>query len=189
MRGKSRGVKTILLLGTALVAGCASNPARTSVAVPLEIPEPPPRVALDPIPAIDVPQTERLPAVPATAPSVRSNTPPAPSATAASSSPAPPTPPAAAAPVEPPRATPPAELRPAGPAGRTPSVTQVQDSLARTKKKLDAIDRRRLNAGKRADYDSARRFLGQAEAAVKGNNLMLAESSVEKAETLADGLR
>jgi hypothetical protein len=54
---------------------------------------------------------------------------------------------------------------------------------------LDTIDRRRLNTGKRSDHDSARRFLSQAEAAVKDNNLLLAESSVEKAETLANGLR
>ena len=59
----------------------------------------------------------------------------------------------------------------------------------RTKQKLDLIQRHQLNAGKRADYDSARRFLSQAETAVKENNLLLAESSVEKAETLADGLK
>jgi hypothetical protein len=65
----------------------------------------------------------------------------------------------------------------------------VREVLTRTKQKLDSIDRRRLNAGRRADYDSARRFLAQAEAAVKVNNLMLADSSAEKAETLADGLK
>ena len=84
---------------------------------------------------------------------------------------------------------PPPELRPAGPAGRTPTAAQVRDRIGRTKQKLDQIDRGRLNAGKRADYDSARRFLSQAQAAVNDNNLLLAESSVEKAETLADGLR
>jgi hypothetical protein len=62
-------------------------------------------------------------------------------------------------------------------------------SLDRTRHKLDAIDRRRLNSGKRADYDSARRFLAQADTAVKANNLLLAQSSVEKAEALANGLR
>jgi hypothetical protein len=66
---------------------------------------------------------------------------------------------------------------------------QVRERLVRTKQKLDAIDRRRLSAGKRTDYDSARRFLSQANEAVKLNNLLLAESSVDKAETLADGLR
>ena len=66
-------------------------------------------------------------------------------------------------------------------------AAQVRERLVRTKQKLDSIDRRRLNAGKRADYDSARRFLSQANAAVEANNLLLAESSVDKAETLADG--
>jgi hypothetical protein len=65
----------------------------------------------------------------------------------------------------------------------------VRDRLARTKQKLDTIDRRRLNSGRQTDYDSAQRFLSQGEAAVNDNNLLLAESSVEKAETLADGLR
>jgi hypothetical protein len=65
----------------------------------------------------------------------------------------------------------------------------VRDRLVRTKQKLDTIDRRRLNAGQQTDYDSALRFLSQGEAAVNENNLLLAESSVEKAETLADGLR
>jgi hypothetical protein len=65
----------------------------------------------------------------------------------------------------------------------------VRDRLARARQKLDSIDRNRLNAGKRTDYDSARRFLSQAEEAVKENNLLLAESSVDKADTLADGLK
>jgi len=90
---------------------------------------------------------------------------------------------------EPPRTSPPPELRPAGAAGRTPTAAQVRDRVVRTKQKLDSIDRSRLNAGKRTDYDSARRFLSQAEDAVRENNLLLAESSVEKAETLADGLK
>jgi hypothetical protein len=85
--------------------------------------------------------------------------------------------------------TTPPELRPAASAGRTPTAAQVMESLNRTKQKLNAINPRQLNTGKRADYDSARRFLAQAEAAVKENNLMLAQSSAAKAETLADGLR
>ena len=90
---------------------------------------------------------------------------------------------------EPLRPTPAPELRPAGPAAQTTTAAQVSEVLRRTKQKLDAIDRRRLNAGKQADFDSARRFLEQAEGAVKANNLLLAQSSAEKAETLADGLR
>jgi hypothetical protein len=52
-----------------LVAGaCASSPARSSVTVPLEIPEPPPRIAMDPVPAVVAEETvvpERPPVTPA----------------------------------------------------------------------------------------------------------------------------
>lgn len=166
-------------------AACASSPARSSVKVPLEIPEPPPRVAMDPVPAVVVAEPV-VPDRPSVAPAARppALSPPSPASTAA----APPaaTPPAVT--VEPPRTTPPPELRPSLGAGR-PTPAQVRDRIARTKQKLDQLGRGKLNAGKRNDYDSARRFLTQAEAAVKDNNLLLAESSVEKAETLADGLR
>ena len=165
------------------------TPARSSVTVPLEIPEPPPRVAMDPVPAV-IAETPAPPEQPAATPVSR---------------PARPAPPSdrgcrqlrrrqrsrrRSLPRRSPRARrPPPELRAAGTAGRTPTAAQVRDRLVRAKQKLDSIDRPRLNAGKRTDYDSARRFLSQAEAAVKENNLLLAESSVEKAETLADGLQ
>jgi hypothetical protein len=180
--------RAIVVASVVLISACASNPARSSVKVPLEIPEPPPRVAMDPVPAVIVetpPAPEKPPAAPASRPST---TPPAASTTGATSPPVAPTP-AVIPPSEPARPTPPPELRPAGPAGRTPTAAQVRDRVARTKQKLDQLDRSRLNAGKRADYDSARRFLSQAQAAVNDNNLLLAESSAEKAETLADGLR
>ena len=172
-------------MGVACAAACASNPARSSVTVPLEIPEPPPRVAMDPMPAVaEVPPPLEPEPPPATPAAAAPTTPRVPAASPA---------PAAAPPVaqtpEPVRPNPPPELRPAGPAGRTLTAAQVRERLVRTKQKLDSIDRRRLNAGKRADYDSARRFLSQANAAVEANNLLLAESSVDKAETLADGLR
>jgi hypothetical protein len=182
MRVRHGGVVAILAL---LISACASNPGRSAMNVPLEIPEPPARVAMDPVPAV-ITETPAPPERPAATPVSR------PAATPSSSPAAAVTPPAVqppTTPVEPPRTTPPPELRPGGPAGRTPTAAQVRDRLIRTRNKLNAIDRARLNAGKRTDYDSARRFLSQAEAAVKENNLLLAESSVEKAETLADGLK
>jgi hypothetical protein len=176
----------VILVSAALAAACASNPARTAANLPLEIPEPPPRVAMDPVPAVaEVPPPE----IPET------TTPVTPTATAplAPRVPAASTPAVAAGPpvaqTPEPARTPPPELRPAGPAGRTLTTAQVRERLVRTKQKLDSIDKRRLNAGKRADYDSAQRFLTQAHEAVTANNLLLAESSAEKAETLADGLR
>jgi hypothetical protein len=176
----------IVLIVAAGAAACASNPGKSAMAVPLEIPEPPPRVAPDPVAAIaEAPP----PQLPETTPPVTPAAAPPPPRVPAASRPDP----SATAPVaqtpEPARPNPPPELRPAGPAGRGLAAPQVRDRIARTKQKLDAIDRRRLSAGKRADYDSAQRFLRQANDAVAGNNLLMAESSVEKAETLADGLK
>jgi hypothetical protein len=175
------------VLATVFAAACSANPARTSAAVPLVIPEPPPRVAMDPVPSAE-PPAEAVP-VPASRPTASIPTTAPPRTAAAAPAPVPPATPATTQIIEPPRTPPPPDLLPAGPAGLTPTAGQVRDAMNRTKQKLDAIDRRRLNSGKRADYDSARRFLAQAEAAVKVNNLMLADSSAEKAETLADGLK
>ena len=171
-----------------LAMSCASSPARSSVTVPLEIPEPPPRVAMDPVPAV-IPATPVIPDRPSTAPVSRAGTQAQPAATATppAAAPAPPAP--AVVTAEPSRPTPPPELRAADSAGRKPTASLVKDRLVRTKQKLDSINARSLTAGRRTDYDSARRFLAQAEEAVNENNLLLAESSVEKAETLADGLR
>jgi hypothetical protein len=180
--------RMLVVIGvTIMVSGCATNPGRTSQNVPLQIPEPPPRAEMDPVAVVlETPPPPERPAAP---PPTRTPaaTPPAPAPTAAIVAPA-------AAPTvvqtpEPPRTSPPPELRPAGPAGRTPTAAQVRERIVRTNQKLNSINRRTLNAGKRADYDSATRFLETAEAAVTDNNLLLAESSVEKAETLADGLR
>jgi hypothetical protein len=183
MRMRDGGVVAIVAL---LLSACASNPARSAAAVPLEIPEPPPRVAMDPVPAVIAEAPAAPMERPAPTPVARPATPsPAPAATVNPPAAQPP----AAAPPEQPRTTPPPELRTGGAAGRTPTAAQVRDRLVRTRNKLNAIDRTGLNAGRRTDYDSALRFLSQADAAVKENNLLLAESSVEKAETLADGLK
>ena len=180
----------VVIFAGLLLASCTSNPARAAMTVPLEIPEPPPRVPPDPVPAV-LAGTPLTPDRPASAPVTRpSGTPPPVTTVAATPQPAPAPPQTpVVAPAEPPRTVPPPELRAAGSAGRTPTAAQVRDRLVRARQKLDAIDRGSLNAGQRTDHDSARRFLSQAEVAVKENNLLLAESSVEKAETLADGLR
>jgi hypothetical protein len=179
--------RAIVLGGALLVGACASNPARSSMNVPLDIPEPPPRVAMDPVPAVvaEAPaEPERPPVTPAEKTAAPKTSPPV----SAAVSPPPAAPAPAVTSPEPARPNPPPELRPAGTAG-VPTAAQVRDRVVRAKQKLDLINRGSLNAGKRTDYDSARRFLSQAEAAVNQNNLLLAESSVEKAETLADGLK
>jgi hypothetical protein len=178
-----------MLAAALLVSACASSPARSSAKVPLVIPEPPPRVAMDPVPAV-VAETPAAPERPPVTPASQTAKPAPPPPASAAAVPPPAAPTTAVTVPEPPRTTPPPELRPAGPAGTTPSAAQVRERVTKAKQKLESIDRRRLStAGKRTDYDSARRFLSQAEAAVKANNLLLAESSVEKVETLAEGLR
>ena len=173
------------MIAGALACGCASNPARASAAVPLDVPEPPPRQPIAPVPVTAAP-----PDATAAPPTVKTNPPPqisspAPVAVAVPAA----APPPAPAPTPQPPASPPPDLQSAGTSGRTLTRSQVLELLNRTKGKLALIDRRKLSAGKSADYDSAQRFLTQAEGAVKANNLLLAQSSGEKAETLADGLR
>ena len=177
------------MFSAALLAGaCASSPAKSSVKFPLQIPEPPPRVAMDPVPAV-IAEAPVVPERPAVTPAEKTAAPKTPPAATPAVAPQPAVPSSPVTVPEPPRTNPPPELRPAAAAGKTPTAAQVRDRLSRAKQKLDLIQRHRLNAGKRVDYDSARRFLSQAETAVNDNNLLLAESSVEKAETLADGLK
>jgi hypothetical protein len=177
-------------------ASCVAFTAHPSAAVPLDIPDPPAHSTIPPVQVAEKPQPE--PAAPPAAenPGGRSGRP------VASPAARPPvTPPQAATPIPgpppavstpPPPAAPAAatELRPAGPSGaQTLSAQQVREIMTRTEQKLSALDRRKLTAGKRDDYEAARRFLSQADTAVKANDLLLAQSSAEKAEALANGLR
>ena len=63
----------------------------------------------------------------------------------------------------------------------------MRDRLIRTRNKLNAIDATSLNAGKRTDYDSAGRFLAQAEAEYKDFILFYPtlEESAEAQEPVA----
>ena len=188
MRTVIAGVVSVAVI---LAGGCASSAARSSAAVPLDVPEPPAKVAMAPIPAPEMPPDRPVAAVAEDNPPI--STPPARPAQARAQPAAAAVPPSSAQPAGPlpvPEPTAPApELRPAGSAAKALGAPQVREALDRARQKLDAIDRRRLNAGKRADYDSARRFLAAGDSAAKANNLMLAQSSAEKAEALADGLR
>jgi hypothetical protein len=174
-------------------ASCASSTTRASAAVPLAIPDPPAHATIPPVEVAGKVEPEPVPPPAGESPGGRGSRPaPPPAARPPAPNPAVATPPAAPAPVPPAPVTPPAatELRPAGPSGaQTISAQQVRDTITRTSQKLDALDRGKLSSGKRDDYDAARRFLSQADTAVKANDLLLAQSSVEKAEALANGLK
>ncbi len=180
-----------LLAASAWMAGCASSGKAASV--PLDVPAPPPLAAVAPVALVEEPPAERpaaaVPPEPAASAPASDSTAGRARSSTASAAPAP----APAAPSAQPAATTPApaiELRPSGPAGAgSASAQQVRDIVTRTVQKLNGLDRRSLSAGKQNDYDAARRFLSQADSAVRSNDLLLAQSLAEKAEALADGLR
>ncbi len=60
--------------------------------------------------------------------------------------------------------------------------------MAEAARDLDRTDYRALNAERRAQYDTARRFLQQADDALKVKNLVFAEQLADKAATLAAAL-
>jgi hypothetical protein len=60
--------------------------------------------------------------------------------------------------------------------------------LDRASRSLDAVSRSRLSPEAQTQYDTARRFILQAQAAVQVGNLVFARYLGEKAETLAKGL-
>jgi hypothetical protein len=57
--------------------------------------------------------------------------------------------------------------------------------MARAAADLNKIDYRALNTDARTQYDTAKRFIEQAEDAIRMKNLPFAKSLAEKAATLA----
>ena len=165
----------MLLLGVHASA-CTRAHAKTAPdAPPLDMPAPPPR---------DVAPNETdvlAPAPPAEAPG------PAPRAPARprSASPRP-----DSAPSEPPRPVeqtvqPPATLQ-TTPTGADGEVERtIRALLARATADLNRIDYRALNADARTQYDTAKRFVGQAQDALRAKNLLFAQNLADKAASLA----
>lgn len=176
---------------TLACAACASNPASSSAVVPLEVPDPPPHEMSPPLVSMETPPARPAPTLEPSAGTLPEPTPAIATPPAAGTPPSTPTAanPASAPPPSPPGRAPAAELRPAEAGDQTISAMQVRGVLARVTAKLDTFKRNQLSTGKQADYDAARGFLVQADAALRANNVMLAQHSAEKAETLANGLK
>ena len=64
----------------------------------------------------------------------------------------------------------------------------VRATLTRASNELNRIDYRVLNADAKSQYDTAKRFVRQAEEAVKTKNLVFAKNLADKAATIADQL-
>jgi outer membrane biosynthesis protein TonB len=176
-----------------LASGCTKARAKTIPDAPLDMPLPPPRevetpeAAEPPAPATLVTEPERtLPPRPRPAPRERPRAePPKPDPSKA----------------EPPKPEPPPP-EPAKPAEEPPAPTTVQTSkatadagverdvratLARARMELSRIDPNRLNADAKIQYDSAQRFIRQANDAMdpKSKNLVFAKNLADKAAVIA----
>lgn len=181
-------MKTIVLLFVAMgAAACATTQAKTVVDRPaLEVPPVPPRV-IEPAPAPPeapepVPELPPAPASPRPRPPQRDATKPEPKPEIP--------------PVEPQPTTPPPPTQPAVPPLRTGSspdgaeatriITEIRN---RAQNLLDGTDYRKLTREQQAQYDNAKRFIEEADEALKDKNFEFARGVAEKAEKLARELQ
>jgi hypothetical protein len=152
------------------IAGCAKARAQTVPdGPPLAMPAPPPRVVTppeEPQVAIAAPPVEAPVAAPPAAPPrtppptpPRTNTPPAPGAGEARAS------------------------RPS--AADVAEERKVREVLVGASRAIDRVNRGRLNADGRAQYDQSKRLAEQAEQAVKERDWVFAMTLADKAATLA----
>lgn len=179
---RSANVAALMLCAAAamIATGCFGAQARTVVVPTLDMPEPPPRVVevSTPVP----PPPVSLPEEPAR------NTPPRPSPRAE-------TPRAADVPRPDPQPEPVRsveEARPTPGALQTPNTREeaeaerrIRSSLAQAVTDLNRTGYQSLDADARLQYDTARRFVSQAEDAIRARNLVFAANLAEKAVLLA----
>jgi hypothetical protein len=174
-----------------VVAGCSkARPVTQPQAAALEVPPAPPRVIAPPEPEQAPDETkaeepeaskERRPLRPR-APQPRDRV---------EQKPAEAKPPEPAAETVKPPATPPVplgQLQPKLAAPQSEVERQVTEQLGAAKRDLDRIDYRALNADAKSQYDTAKRFITQADEARRGGNLLLAQKLAEKAVGLASAL-
>jgi hypothetical protein len=173
-----------LSLGVA-TAGCFHASAKTvGDAPPLEMPSPPPRV-VEVVEATPLPQPFPLVEEPAHQPVLpppRAEAPPPPR-------PEPPRPEPPAAVVEPPKvadeAKPPKTLQMTRAGAERDVERAIRGAIARATADLKRVNTHALNADARTQYETAKRFIEQAEDALKKRNLVVAQGLADKAQSLA----
>ena len=172
----------LLIVGIIFAAStgaCAKARAHTAPVMPVLIPPPPPPRIVEtyndePVPTVEPGPVEAALVTPPTRPPAR-----------------PPT-----TRTEPPKADP-ARSEPDRPAPTPPALTlkpapgviakteaSIRELLARARRDLQQVNYAALDADGRAQYDTARRFMDQAEEALKGGNLAFAGKLADKAATM-----
>ena len=71
------------------------------------------------------------------------------------------------------------------PGSEAQTVAAIRDLLGRAARDLSRVNAGALNADGRAQFDTARRFLQQAEEALKARNIVFAGKLADKAATMA----
>jgi outer membrane biosynthesis protein TonB len=180
--------RLVLLLMTTGLAACASGRAqvieeRPTLAVP---PVPPRTIAAQPPvePPVSEPIVEPVAPLPA-APKPRPNR------TPASSEPKPdpkPEQPVETANATVPNPPPVAPLRTASTPTGSEATKQIRETLQRADGILSRVDYQKLSADKRANYDTAKAWMQQADDAIKKDDLRLALLLAERAENIAKQL-
>ena len=170
---------TLVLLTASLTACAAKAQVRTEAELPsLEPPPPPPRVV-----AIYTPEPEPAPATPAVEPAAPVRPPARPARPEQKPEPAATTP---EQPVEAPRASPaPALTLTPSPGSESQTLTAIRGLLGQAARDLSRVNAASLNSDGRAQYDQARRFIQQAEEALKTRNIVFAGKLADKAATMA----
>lgn len=172
-----------ILLVTALSVACAAKAqVRTEgVEVPLLAPPPPP-----PRVVVAYAEPEPLPVVPPVEPTVPAKPPARPPTPSQKPEPAV-TPPEQQAPVEAVTrpAPPPSLTLTPSPGSEAQTVTAIRELMAKAARDLQRVNTSALNNDGRSQFDTARRFLQQAEEALKVRNIVFAGRLADKAATMA----
>ena len=183
---------SVVVLAALIASGCTRAHAKTMPQLPdaaLDVP-PPPERDIEPV-EVEAPPP---PQPPTPAPESPRTQPPRPRPAPAREQPRTEPKPEPTPPVEAPK---PAEVPPRPPESTlqtTPATVEgelergVRATLTRASNELNRIDYRVLNADAKSQYDTAKRFVRQAEEAVKTKNLVFAKNLADKAATIADQL-
>jgi hypothetical protein len=172
-----------------LSSGCARAKAKTIPdGPPLDVPAAPPREA-------EPTEVEPTPLVPLITEPAR-NTPPRPRTSPVREQPArqeppkPEPPKVEAPPAEPPKIEeapkpPPSNLQTTPPQAEGEVERGIRASLSKANTDLNRVDYRLLNADARTQYDTAKRFIRQADDALRTKNLVFAKNFADKAAVIA----
>ena len=179
-----------LLAGAVGLTGCTHAQAKTTPdGPPLEMPAPPPR-DVEPLDT-EVPPPMPMPGEPTRRTPARRVAPPRENSPKIEPRPETPkpepptteTPKSEDPPKEPPKPPTTLQTTPAGSEGVV--ERSIRATLSRASGDLNHIDYRALNTDGRSQYDSAKRFVQQAEDAMRVKNLVFARNLADKAAALA----